>query len=80
MKISQDSFLNWCNTQELFIVDTEKQGDIPRDELDESYKQFCRDNEVPRKTGFYKLFEKHYKLGEPVKHNGVRMYDGIVRV
>ena len=80
MKNSQNSFLNWLTSQDVF-ENNEDGDEIDRDLIREHYSQFCRDNEVAKITNFYKAFEEHFKV-EPLRkpNNGFRYYKNICRL
>lgn len=80
MKNSQNSFLNWLASQDIFEKNEEGE-EIDRDLIREHYYQFCRDNEVSKITNFYKAFEEHFKV-EPSRkpNNGFRYYENICRL
>ena len=75
MKNSQNSFLNWLSSQDIFEHKTEDDGEeIDRDLLRENYSQFCRDNEVAKITNFYKVFEGHFKVEAHLRHTNNSSY------
>lgn len=72
MKNSQNSFLNWLSSQDIFEhkEEDEKREELNREELRDNYSQYCRDNEVAKIANFYKLFETHFKVEAHQKHTG----------
>jgi phage/plasmid-associated DNA primase len=80
MKDSQNSFLNWLASQDIF-EQNEDGDEIDRDLIREHYYQFCRDNEVAKTANFYIEFEKHFNVKPSRKSNGgFRYYKTFCRI